>query len=674
MSIAKLLKTHIILAKENDAALISELETSRQIHIEDVHDEMRDEIASVEESVELDFRDVDATIQKARWILDIYKRFSSEDKGLLHGFFGSAPYVEEQEFADILRTEDIDHYEANLRQKHIEYEDSLAQIEKNRDLVATLTPWRSFDVELSDVESSDYTVFIPVVASDIQLAKVRAAIETADAENDISWSELQQDKNKRYGIFVVLKERAGEFEGWLKNIGTEIVAFPDDARTAREIVRAAREDIRKLEGDVRELEHYFVAEADNKRQIVQAYFDEYTNRRKNLVLKRKILYTRNIVVITGWIRQEDCDQFTNRLVERFPEVELRFAVPKKDETPPVILDNHPFIRPFQILIEMFGLPKYFGIDPTPFVAVAMTLFYAMCLGDAGYGCLQILIALWLKRKFKPDEGTRLFLDLFLEMGIATTLFGIITWSFFGASPGFEYGVKKVLGFLPLFSPTNDIMVVIGISLGIGAVSQLGSILAGFINSLKIGDIEAAILDYITWFVLLISLLLGIGSLMLQGVPRVVGLIAYVLIAVSALCIVIFSGRENKGVVSRLITGIVSLYGIVGYYGIVSFFADVLSYMRLAILNLTSGFIGMVANLVGDLIVGGGGVIFFIVSLLLGVFVVVAFHMLNLLLSMLGSFVHSLRLNYLESFNRYFPVGGKAFVPFKREAQYYRFEK
>ena len=145
----------------------------------------------------------------------------------------------------------------------------------------------------------------------------------------------------------------------------------------------------------------------------------------------------------------------------------------------------------------------------------------------------------------------------------------------------------------------------------------------------------------------------------------------VLAAAGAVTIVLFAGRGSGNLVARILAGVVSLYGIVGYYGLVGFFSDALSYMRLAILNMTSAFIAFVAQVIGGLFLGGGSVLLAVIGALVGAVIFVFFHLLNLVLSMLGAFVHSLRLNYLESFQRYYPEGGRAFTPFQRTGRFFR---
>ena len=218
------------------------------------------------------------------------------------------------------------------------------------------------------------------------------------------------------------------------------------------------------------------------------------------------------------------------------------------------------------------------------------------------------------------------------------------------------------------------MTAIGLSIVLGVITQLASVLAGFVNSIKMHNIEAAIFDYLMWFIMLASITGWVLTKIISSIPKPVETTFLLLIALSAFAVVIFSGRENKNIFSRLMSGVISLYGIVGFYGIVSFFSDVLSYMRLAIIDMTTGFIALVANLMGGLLMGSGSILFTAATIVIGVIIAIFFHILNLILSMLSAFVHSLRLNYLESFNRYYPGGGKPFIPFKRESQHYRFEK
>jgi V/A-type H+-transporting ATPase subunit I len=223
-------------------------------------------------------------------------------------------------------------------------------------------------------------------------------------------------------------------------------------------------------------------------------------------------------------------------------------------------------------------------------------------------------------------------------------------------------------------PSQDVLLIMGIAAVIGALFQLGSILIGFYASLKSGDKAGAYFDRLAWLVFLIGGLVFLATLFFPGLPAAVRIAGLVLCGAGFLTILLFAGRDSKSIVGRIAVGVISFYGIVGYYGVVSFFGDVLSYLRLAILNLTGGYIAFVANTIGQLLRGGGGIIVAALMTVISLVPILFFHVLNLVLSMQGSFVHSLRLNYLESFSRYYGTGGKAFSPLKKEGRYYRFEE
>ncbi len=674
MAIARLFKTEIVIPKDELETLIKKLEKDKLFHIEDVHDFLDEELTEWENRIVSDTSEVDQVLLDIKWVLDTFKFFDPVSKGLLEEFFGSAPYIEEKEFNKILENFDFHAYVEKLREKYKEYENIVSTLEKNREIIENLSPWESIDVELSIFTDSKYVTIYPIICTKSQLEHINSAIAEKNINESIEWVTVRSVKKEVLGYFICLNEAKDDFEAILKTSGARNITFPYLEKKARDAIEEAKKNIVELEKEKEKYEEYFKKEAEKNRAAVEAYHDEYANRKKNITIKNKIYNANIVAVVRGWVKVSDREKFQKSLETSFENIAIQFSEPTRDDNPPIFLENPKILRPYQILIEMFGMPRYFGIDPTPLVAVAMTFFYSMVIGDVGYGTLQVLISVWLKRKFKPGEGTRLFLDLFIEMGVVSIIFGILTWSFFGVSVGYKYGGAKILGFLPIFSPTKDIMVIIGLSIAVGVVFQLISILAGFVNSIKIGDIKAAIFDYLMWFILLFAIIAWATTKAISGVPSSVTSITLLLMALSALGIVAFTGRESKGIGGRLMMGVISLYGIVGYYGIVSFFSDVLSYMRLAVLNLTTGFIALVGNMMGGLLMGKGNIVYVIISMLIGAAVIVLFHILNLLLSMLSAFVHSLRLNYLESFNRYYPSGGKQFIPFKRESQYYRFEK
>jgi V/A-type H+-transporting ATPase subunit I len=672
MSIARMLHADIVCGAGSNAELVSRLEKAGILQVVDVHPMLPEGMGQLERRPGVDTADLDARLQRVRQVLETFDRFLPLRKGMLQGFFGSPPYVTEEELAALAGRLDLEAYAPRLRERADEHERLERELGETRGLMGSLAPWAGMDADLASLARLGRAAIVTVHATHAQHESLSAEIAAWEAADEVVWHEVSRDERTVHGAWATLAERRAGLEERIRRAGAAIVRLPDIPGTPREALERLAEESAGLERRRDRLAAELAAEAAERRPLVRALHDDLANRRRNLHVPRSFFSTTTVTVASGWVLERERGRLEKLAAEASADLVTRPPLP--DESPPVLLENLKLLRPYQILLEMFGLPAYGGFDPTPFVAIAMTLFYAICFGDVGYGLVQVLLAWALKRKFRPAQGTRLFLDLFIEMGAAAAVFGLLTWSFFGTSPGYAAGGPKILGFLPLFTPTSDVLVIIGLALGIGVVFQLASLVAGMLAAIRAGDIAAAAFDFGAWFLMLVGILGWVAATMLPGVPAGVGTAALAITGASALVIVAFAGRSAKGVVGRILTGVISLYGIVGAYGIVSFFSDALSYSRLAILNLTSGFIALVGNLMGGLIVSTESVLTAIISLLLGTIIVVVFHALNLVLGMMGSFIHSLRLNYLESFSRYYRTGGTPFLPLRREGMYHRFEQ
>lgn len=674
MAIVSLKKAEIVVGADEAGELIRTLETKKLIHVEDIHEGLPEEFAAVEVPRSEDISRVEERATKARWMLDIYDRFRPDSKGMLESFFGSVPYVDEDAFHSVVQGFDFQRRYDSLREAFTEYEKLEQEEQHLREQIELLQPWVPMELSLYALERRPYSEHLPAALRSADVPRLLERIGTEGWTGSIVFTKVSESAARTYGVVTATRPFTDEAQDALKRLGADIVALPLVEETPRALLERDRERLRVVEERKAELGRQFAADADDSRRAVQAIWDDAQNARKNHQLRNSLYFAEHATVMRGWVQTEKLDELEELLRNDAPSCALRLSDPQKDENPPVILKNRRLVQPFELLIDMFGSPRYDGVDPTPYTAVAMTIFYAICLGDAGYGVLQVVLAWLLKRKFRPAIGTRKFLDMFMIMGVAGTLFGILTWTFFGVNPGYTAGGAKLLGFLPLVVPTTDILLILGIAIGIGVVFQLIAIGVGFFNNLRRGDVAAAIGDNLSWFLLLLGGPLAGAAFLVSGlIPVGFGYVGLVFVGLAVLGILAFSGRDSTNIVARLLTGVVAFYGIVGYYGIVTFASDVLSYMRLAILNLTTGYIAMVGNMIGTLLIGGEALAL-ILSAVVGGVVIGAFHVLNLLISMLGSFVHSLRLNYLESYNRFPFSGGRPFSPLKREAKFYRFEK
>ena len=667
MAIATLTKAELVAPREAVPGLLQSLEQAALLHVDDIHEGISDQLAQWEQREPVDTSSVDGMLASVRWILDLFQRFAPHKTGMLEDFFGSPPAVGDAEFDQLVASVDVHAYRAELERRLAEYEAVESDLAALRERIARVAPWERLGVDLADVARSGFAALTAIRVPATAVAELERLL--AERGGHLRLAPVSEAAKSAYAIVVSLPSDLEAVGVALRQVRGEEIELPKLPASAPDALQAAQRQSVELEQRRDRLAGALAAEAHERRRALQAIADEYENRRAGLDARSRIFYSRHAAVVVGWVEETRRPALEELLAVHHPHVRYRLSEPGGDDRPPVKLDNGGLVRPFQTLISMYGMPNYFGVDPTPFVAVAMTVFYAIALGDFGYGVLQILLAAWLRKRFRSVGETRLFLTMFVYMGVATLVVGVLTWSFFGFSPGVSEG-SKFLGFLPLVNPTKDIIPLIGISVGIGIVFQLASITAGFVNLLKRGDPKSAVCDNLAWLALLTGGLLALGGMFLsQPVLTAVGA---PIAALGALVIVGWAGRDSKNFVARILAGVVSLYGIVGYYGLVGFFSDGLSYMRLAILNMTSAFIAFVAQVIGGLFLGGGNsVVMVVIAAVIGGVIFVFFHLLNLVLSMLGAFVHSLRLNYLESFQRYYPEGGRAFSPFRRTGRFFR---
>lgn len=344
-----------------------------------------------------------------------------------------------------------------------------------------------------------------------------------------------------------------------------------------------------------------------------------------------------VMVLEGFVPRPVEDQL-QKVFENQPVV-FWAENPIPEDQPPVLLKNGRFSKYFEPISKLFALPSYGELDLTPFFAPFFMLFFGFCLGDAGYGVV-ILVGTLLYR-FKAKDDIKPILTLTHFLGAATILFGVLTGTVFGINLlGEEYA---------WLGDTRRIMIdskqAFNLALVLGLVQTIFGLALQSINRIKQFSLAYG-MPPIGWILLLLSLL-DIG--MLKMAAPFSTWTAWAGVAL----IVLFSMPKGH-ILSRIGKGLWDLYGITGFFG------DLLSYVRLFALGISSAILGFVINDIAIQIKGFMpviGPILFVVFLIVG-------HGANLLISSLGSFVHPMRLTFVEFYkNAGFEGGGKEYTPF-----------
>ena len=414
---------------------------------------------------------------------------------------------------------------------------------------------------------------------------------------------------------------------------------------------------RALEEERADLTRQIEEAAANRRRIENT-IDYYTVRAEKYRIIGELGHTRHTFLVTGYIPEVDLPLLKDRLETRFSL--LLEAEPAEDGKAPVKLRNNAFVRPAETITEMYALPLASDIDPTPVMSIFYYLFFGMMLSDAGYGLLLVLGSWFLIKKCRPEPGMRRNLQLFFCCGVATIFWGLAFGSFFGdAIPlisgtffGHEVNLPRLL------DPMTQAVELLVLSLVLGFLQIMVGMGCKFYVQWRSGDRWGAVFDTGFWMTGLAGIGLWLAGGMLTPVLATVGMWTAIL---SALGLVLTAGRAKKGPM-RFVSGLASLYDSTSYV------SDLMSYSRLMALGLTTGAMASVFNKLGTIMGGGvGGVILMLIIFPVG-------HAISFGLNALGAYVHTIRLQYVELFSKFYEGGGRPFRPFALRSHYIRIKE
>ena len=358
-----------------------------------------------------------------------------------------------------------------------------------------------------------------------------------------------------------------------------------------------------------------------------------------------------IVTLVGYAPTES-DGAVSAALDKTGVLYIKEEAAVKDN-PPITFSNNAYVKMFEPLTDMYGRPAYNGFDPTPFISIFFLLFFALCMGDAGYGLILIIIGLLLGKV----ESFKSMSPLVTTLGIGTAVVGFFMHSFFSVDIS-TWKVFEPVSFLFLPAEIGGYAGGMVLSILVGIVHLCLAMLVKAIQAVKVNGISAS-LGTLGWTLLIVGGVV-VGGLALAGVmdSAITKWVVIVLGVVSALGIFVFNDPERNKL-ANIGMGLWDTYNTAtGLLG------DVLSYLRLYALGLAGGMLGMAFNDMGKMVLGdGSNAILWIPFVLL----VVIGHTLNIAMCALGAFVHPLRLNFLEFFkNSGYQAAGRNYNPLKKQ--------
>lgn len=627
MAIVKMDKFNLFSFENDRASLLDILQKFNYVHFNDLEvDDKEDYVKKVKNQEKL--ARIDEERSKLEYAINSIEKFLEEDE---------LNSIEKKDMSlDLLYKEGenfrFDEIYPQLKKQIDLREKSQEKIKNLKASNDELEVFKGLDLDIESIENS-HRFFVEVGSIADQFYK---DFDTDFVKKDFKTAmiiDLNKKDSLNYVIAISSLEEKDKFREFLRDHGFSKANIKTKKKVSEKIALNL-EEIEKYEKNLEESEEKI---KENKKflpdfYLYQAYLE---NLRRKESSSEYFLKTKRLDFIEGYIPHNLKDKFNSDLKEVLGE-EFVLDVDeadKDDPNVPIILDNNKLIEPYESVVETYSLPKYNEVDPTLLVSIFYTIFTGFMLGDLGYG-LILFIGTILLRKFKDlPESTDKMVRLFTRVGLSGCVFGLIFGSFFG-------GIIPLPGLIDTQKDFNTLMV---ISLIIGGISLFTALGVKAYMLIRDGDPIGAIFDVLFWYMAVGG---AIALILLDGPQKN---IAKIIMIVAMVGIVLTGGRENKSIGGKAAGGLYSLYGMSSWIG------DFVSFLRLMALVLSGGFVAYSVNLIVGMLWPAG-----ILGKIGAILVFVIFQLFNLFLSTLSAYVHSLRLVYVEMFNKFYEGGGKKF--------------
>jgi len=522
----------------------------------------------------------------------------------------------------------------------------LAQLksDENRMLAlrASLEPWEKLDVPLEH-HGTTYTVSrLEVCPAGGDMKAVRAALDEADAAAELY--EISADKQQRYVYLLCLRSEEEKTQEILRAFGFSVTVFAIPHGTAAENIK--REDVLIAKNRVQQKDAIeTLSQCDGDRDALRMYADRLTTETLREASIESLLTDGTVLVFEGWAPAEKMAEVCTLLDQCNCAWEAED--PSEEDTPnvPVALKNNWFSRPLNMVTDMYSLPSYRGVDPNPLMAFFFILFYGIMMADMGYGLVMMALSYVVIKKSRPNGPTmRNMMPLMFYCGVATFVMGALTGGFFGdfIPQLVKLTSGKEIAMPAVFNPLDDAVTALIGSLVLGVIHIFFGMGVSVSMKVKRGQTIDALCNEGAWYLVFA---LGAAAVLTKSM---------VFVWIILILLVVTQSYGKKGVVGKLMGIFGSLYS-----NITGYFSDILSYSRLMALMLAGAVIAQVFNTIGS--ITNNVVAFFIISML--------GNALNFALNLLGCYVHDMRLQCLEFFNRFYEDGGKPFKPLEIQTKY-----
>jgi V/A-type H+-transporting ATPase subunit I len=635
MAIAEVKRIQILAHSSVKGDLLSSLQEEGLVQLERVDYE---ELGL--QNFSADISQIDRQLHRLSRALEYLSHW--DDAGLVKKLFSPKPRIDRQRRREVLQF-DYQPVVKKIEEIETETSDLLSEIKFLEKETEHLLPLKSLDVPIDAVK--------PTASTEILLGRLPLSQWEDFAgvvKQEALWYEIIcRGKRELHLILIYLKSEKNlldqicrEFDFTPYFFTDSVLEYAQEKDRVQEVIIKIRERIKKRRKRLEALKEEGKQLSIHREKLMSVY-DVLINEKEKISSSAMLGDTERVFLLEGWIRSSDIQRIRSKLESLNDLVELHHRSPLPDEEPPVLLENPRPVRPFELVTKLYGLPLRKSLDPTLWLAPFFFLFVGLCVSEAGYGLLVAILSFIYIKFAKPKGGLLVFLKLLSLLGISTVIMGTLVGGWFG------FPIRKLMILDPLQDPLSFLV----LSLVLGFVQVWFGTLLNMIDGIRNRNYLQSIAVQGGWLLLLPSLvfyLLNKNSL--WGILTLVGVAG-----------VVFFSTPSRNPLARFFGGLYSLYDISRYL------ADVLSYSRLLALGLATSVIAMVVNTLSKTAMGIPWL-----GWMLAALIFVGGHLFNLAISFLGGFVHSMRLQFVEFFSKFFKSGGKPFKPFALESKYIEF--
>lgn len=644
MAIVKMKKVSLIALNSDQENILNDLAWLTKIDISSPYDDNDQSLNSKNIMID-ETKEKIESIQKA---MDLLSPFSNKKRKLFSPRYklsrNDCNVIKEKEDSLIKKANDIISLNNDIQRS----ESEINRLENSKKY---LEPIEEYNLPLS---------YSGTKTTDISLGYVPKETNIDDILNQDVFSDgfyyetISEKDERRYVCTFTLKEYADQYKDLFEKIRFTPVQIESYDKTSIEELKDIDDKIQHFKNDIEKYRSEISSSVDVLPEM-EKLSDIETNDLEIQKAKLNLCQSDACFELNGYIPEKEEERF-EKIISGY-NCYSDISDPTEEDDVPILLQNNKFVAPYESITEMYALPVYGGIDPNASMAPFYLVLFGMMFGDAGYGFLMSLVCGLVILFADPKPRMKRTMMLFFMCGLSTIVWGLLFGTVFGNSItviaqtylGLDYSFQPIW-----FDPINNPIQMLILSIAIGYIQILVSLIMKAVTAFHKGDWKAAVFDAGFWFITLVGIAMLIIGMMMFEIFKVPGIVVTIIGVVGLL---LTQGRDKKNIFGKITGGLLSLYDSTGYL------SDLLSYSRILALGLSSSVIGQVFNTIGSLM--GPGILsmfFFIIVFIIG-------HALNFALSFLSAYVHASRLQFIEFFGRFYESGGRPFSPLSVDGKY-----